>query len=207
MKTIAIISRKGGAGKTTIATHLAAEAAANNKACVLFDLDPQATAEVWATRRENKNMPFVKGAKAPMLASLLKQAQEQKADLIILDTAPHDDSSAAEAASLADFIIIPCRPSSFDLDAISASIRLGKTSDKPCYVLINAAPAQGVETQRAKAALERGGVKVCPVILHQRKSFTSHMPAGQTAAEFEPSGKAAEEIRALYKWIVKHIAL
>jgi chromosome partitioning protein len=44
MKTITIISQKGGAGKTTIAVHLAVAAERRGMKTALFDLDPQASA-------------------------------------------------------------------------------------------------------------------------------------------------------------------
>lgn len=206
MKTIAIISRKGGAGKTTIALHLAVEAEAQGKRIAVFNLDPQASATLWSDHRGTQN-PYIIPAQAPRLVSMLEQAKKQKAELVILDTAPHDDGAASAAANHADFIIIPCRPSSLDLDAIATSIRLASVKAKAAYVLINSAPAQGNETNQAINALKKADVQVCPVVLHQRKSFSSHMQIGLTAREFEAKGKAAEEIRNLYNWIDNKLSI
>ena len=52
MKTVAIISQKGGAGKTTLALHLATSAALKGRNTAIIDLDPQASAANWADRRE-----------------------------------------------------------------------------------------------------------------------------------------------------------
>ena len=49
MKIVALISQKGGAGKTTLAVHLASRAAADGKTTAIIDLDPQATAASWET--------------------------------------------------------------------------------------------------------------------------------------------------------------
>ena len=73
MKTLAIVSRKGGAGKTTISTHLAVAAEALGIVSALFDLDPQASAAIWADHR-GESFPAVMPAQYPRLASLLKQA-------------------------------------------------------------------------------------------------------------------------------------
>jgi Mrp family chromosome partitioning ATPase len=52
MKTVAIISQKGGAGKTTVAIHLAVAAEQHGLRTAVFDLDPQASATSWADRRK-----------------------------------------------------------------------------------------------------------------------------------------------------------
>jgi len=206
MKTIAIISRKGGAGKTTLAIHLATAAEAAGVPTAIFDLDPQASAALWADRREGKP-PAVIPAQAPRLPALLTQARQQDAGLVLLDTAPHDDGIAAEAATHADAILIPCRPSSLDLDAIGASVRLARTTGKPAYVVINAAPAQGTESQEAMQALVAAGVTVSPVIIHQRKAFASFIQEGGSAGEAEPKGKAADEVTKLFLWLYKEVNL
>lgn len=206
MKTLAIISRKGGAGKTTIALHLAVAAEAQEMATAVFDLDPQASAAIWSDHR-GEPAPAVVPAQAPRLPSLLGQARAQEADLAILDTAPHADAIASEAALHADLILIPCRPSSFDLDAIGASIRLARAAERPAFVVINAAPIQGVETAEAIEAITSAGVEVCPVVLHQRKPYASRIHEGRTATEIEPKGKAAMETQALLEWVCEKLNL
>ena len=206
MKTLAIVSRKGGAGKTTIAVHLAVAAEAHGIATAIFDLDPQASAALWSDHR-GEQIPAVVPAQAPRLAALLKQARQNDAGLVILDTAPHADGIASEAATHADAILIPCRPSSLDLDAIGASVRLARAVDKPAYVVINAAPAQGVEAEETRAALLAADVTVAPVTLHQRKAFASRMHEGRTAHDFDPAGKAAGEVEQLLLWICDNVLL
>lgn len=206
MKTLAIVSRKGGAGKTTIAVHLAVAAEAYGIATAIFDLDPQASAALWADHR-GEPIPAVVPAQAPRLPALLAQARQNEADLVLLDTAPHADGIAAEAADQADAILIPCRPSSFDLDAIGASVRLARNAGKPAYVVINAAPVQGVETDEAMTAIRAAGVNVCPIVLHHRKPYASRIHEGRTASEIEPKGKAAQEIDALLRWLCEQVTL
>jgi chromosome partitioning protein len=206
MKTLAIISRKGGAGKTTNALNLAVAAEAHGLPTAVFDLDPQASAALWSDHR-GEHQPAVVPAQAPRLPSLLAQARQQEAALAILDTAPHADGIASEAATHADLILIPCRPSSFDLDAIGASIRLARAAERPAAVIINAAPVQGVETDEAMEAIASAGVEVCPVVLHQRKPYASRIHEGRTASEIEPKGKAAQETQALLEWVCDKLNL
>ncbi|NOT54776.1 MAG: AAA family ATPase [Deltaproteobacteria bacterium] len=206
MKTLAVLSRKGGAGKTTIAVHLAVAAEASGIATAVFDLDPQASAALWSDHR-GEPIPAVVPAQAPRLAALLAQARGNDADLVILDTAPNADGIASEAANHADVILIPCRPNGFDLDAIGASVRLGQAAGKPVYVVINAAPVQGVETAEATAALTAAGLEVCPVVLHYRKAYANRIHEGRTAQETDPHSKAAAEIKALLLWLNEKVNL
>jgi chromosome partitioning protein len=205
-KVVAIISRKGGAGKTTLSTHLAVAAEAHGLATALFDLDPQASAAVWADHR-GEQFPAVVPAQAPRLAALLAQARANEADLVILDTPPEADAIATEAAIQADMVLIPCRPSGLDLDAIGASVRIARNAGKPFFVVTNAAPVQGTEVQEMQAALAAAGVEAAPVILHHRKAFSARMQEGRTAQEIEPKGKAASEIKALLLWVCDKVGM
>lgn len=206
MKTLAIVSRKGGAGKTTIATHLAVAAEAAGIATALFDLDPQASAALWADSR-GESFPAVTPAQHPRLAALLKQAAAQGAGLVILDTPPEADTIAAAAAEHADAILIPCRPSALDLGAIGASVRIARAAGRPAFVVVNAAPIQGTEVGEMRAALGEAGVELAPIVLHQRKAFSARMQEGRTATETEPKGKAAAEVRALLLWVCEKVGM
>lgn len=200
MKTLAIVSRKGGAGKTTLALHLAVAAEAHGITTAVFDLDPQASAALWADHR-GEGFPAVRPAQGPRLGVLLEQARAQDADLVILDTPPEADVIARDAAEHADVILIPCRPSALDLDAIGASVRIARNCGKPFFVVVNAAPVQGVETREMRTALAGAGVELAPVVLHQRKAYAARMQEGRTASEIEPQGKAAAEVRELLLWV------
>jgi chromosome partitioning protein len=206
MKTLAIVSRKGGAGKTTISTHLAVTAEAHGIVTALFDLDPQASAALWADHR-GESYPAVTPAQHPRLAALLKMAEQQGAELVILDTPPEADTIASAAAEHADAILIPCRPSALDLDAIGASVRIARSAGKLGFVVINAAPVQGSEVDEMRQALTVAGVEVSPIVLHHRKAYSARMQEGRTASEIEPKGKAAEETRALFLWICEKVGM
>lgn len=206
MKTLAVVSRKGGAGKTTISTHLAVAAEALGIVTALFDLDPQASAALWADQR-GESFPAVMPAQHPRLAALLRQAETQGAGLVILDTPPEADTIAAAAAEHADAILIPCRPSALDLGAIGASVRIARAAGKSAFVVINAAPIQGTEVDEMRTALSAAGVEIAPIVLHQRKAFSARMQEGRTATETDPKGKAAEETRALLLWLCEKVGM
>src|SRR6516162_6805684 len=109
MKVLAILSQKGGAGKTTLALHLAVEAQRLGLTTAVIDLDPQASAASWGDGRQQES-PVVVSAQASRLNQVLSAAKEADARLAIIDTAPHSESAALAAAREADLILIPCRP-------------------------------------------------------------------------------------------------
>src|SRR5947209_1413992 len=126
MKTIAIISQKGGAGKTTLAVHLATAAAAAGHAVAIIDLDPQATATSWGDDRTNG--PEVISGQAVRLPALMQAARENGASFLVLDTAPNADQTASLAARAADLVLVPCRPARFDLEAVETTLLLTRAA-------------------------------------------------------------------------------
>lgn len=117
MQIIAFLSQKGGSGKTTLSLNLAIAATKARKQVVVIDLDPQQSAARW-TRLRRDPAPVIVSGHAPNLAHLIQQAREGGAGLVILDTAPKSESAALTAAKAADLLLIPCQPSSLDLDAV-----------------------------------------------------------------------------------------
>jgi chromosome partitioning protein len=206
MKTVAIISQKGGAGKTTLAVHLAVAAELSGKSCVIVDLDPQASATSWKDLRSSET-PVVVSAQAARLPHVLKGAADHGAALAIIDTAPQVESSALAAARHADLVLIPCRPAVFDLNAIGVTIELAKLAKANACVVLNAVPSRGDLWEQAAAVVAGYGMEVAPVTIGHRAAFMHALTAGQTAQEYEPDGKAAQEVFELYAWTRKRVKL
>lgn len=206
MKTIAIVSRKGGAGKTTLALHLAVVAQIKGKEVAIIDLDPQASAAGWGDSRTQES-PAVVSAQAARLPKVLQTASDAGADLAIIDTAPHSETAALAAIRGADLILIPCRPAILDLRAISDTIDLVNLAKKTATVVLNAVPSRGSLADEAIEAIGDYGVSVAPYRIGQRAAFIHSLTAGLTASEYEPKGKAAKEIQQLYKWTCKQLKM
>lgn len=204
MQTIAIISQKGGAGKTTVSINLAVAAEAKGLKTAIFDLDPQASAVSWANKRI-KDVPVVVAAKADQLPDLLEQAAAQEADLVIIDSAPNADASSLAAARAADLILIPCRPAAFDLNAIGTTLSLASVAGKPAFVLLNAVPPQGKVGEEARDALVAGDIAVAVPVLHQLVAYSHAVNDGRSAQELDAKSKAAAEVAALLNWVLEHV--
>lgn len=204
MKTIAIISQKGGAGKTTIALHLAVAAELAGKPTAVIDLDPQASASRWGDSRERET-PAIVSAVASRLPKVLEAAREANAKLAIIDTAPHSESAALAAARAADLVVIPCRPAILDLRALSNTVDLVKLAQAKALIVLNTVPPRGSQADEAAAALSVYEMPISPIRLGQRNAFRHSLTAGQTAQEYEPHSKAAHEIQQLYQYLCKQV--
>jgi chromosome partitioning protein len=205
MKTIAVVSQKGGSGKSTIAVHLAVAAHRAGLVATIIDLDSQGTAACWGDDRGDNPPEFVSG-QASRLTILLDTARKEGFDLVVIDTGPAADVTARRAAEAADLVIIPCRPSTFDLRAAKTSIDLTEIVRAKAFVVLNAAPRGRIVEEARDVVVGLGG-RVVPVAICQRAAFVHSVINGRTAMEFEPDGKAAEEIAALWQWAAAELGL
>lgn len=208
MKTLAIVSQKGGVGKTTIAVHVAVAAAKAGYSVAIIDLDPQATAAQWSDWRragEGDNPsdnPVVVAAPHARLVPTIKEAEKMGVDLVILDSPPAADSAAVAAAKVADLVLIPTRASAFDLHAIKTTAELVRVAQKPAAVLLNAVPARAnALIEEVATVIHSLSLNIAPVCLVDRAALRHAVINGQTAGEFEPAGKAADEVEKLYAWV------
>ena len=203
MQTLAIVSQKGGCGKTTLAVHLAAFARQQGLHPALVDIDPQASAFKWNARRgeQDENSPKLDAIQgtADKLAQLKQLGEENGIDLLILDTAPHSNRDAALAAQIADAILIPCRPATFDLDAMVSTLEIVRATGKPSAVVLNAARRGKRKVAEAREALEGIGATVLPTVVHDWVALEDALTDGRAVHEYEPEGKAAEEVALLYR--------
>ncbi len=203
MPTIAIISQKGGAGKTTLALHLAAAGQEAGRVALVVDTDPQATASQWAAWRQDAP-PEVIDSPPPRLAAKVAAAQAQGAELIVIDTPPHADSAARAAVEVADLVLIPCRPSAFDLAAIQTTAKLVQLLRKPAYVVFTAGSPNAPRVYEEAGELVAGyGTPACPLTVPDRAAYRHASAEGRTVMESDPGGKAAEDIRKLYDWMCR----
>ena len=202
MKKIALIAQKGGVGKTTIAVNLAVAAGLKT---ALFDLDQQESAVIWADRRKTET-PHVEFLTERRLPEALKAAEQGKFDLVIIDTPPAAGPQAFTAAQAADLILIPCRPSLVDLDAIRRTAQLVKSAGVPAFVVFNAAPHSATTLlEDARAIVIGAGLTPAPVVLRERSAYRASWPLGKTVVETEPKGKAAKEMSELKDWVLAQL--
>ena len=205
MKTVAILSQKGGTGKTTMALHLAVEAERKGAATVIVDLDPQASATSWSDLRQQET-PAVVSAQATRLHRCSPPWKQPALTHTHRYGAPRRERRACRSPSRRPYLI-PCRPAILDLKAIGTTIDLVRIAKTPAVVVLNAVPPRGSLAREAGEAVEGYGIPLSPVSLGHRSAFVHALTAGATAQEYEPRGKAAQEVTKLYTWICRHVGM
>src|SRR5918997_6116055 len=178
MRTIALINRKGGVGKTTTALHLGAAFQAAGFNPLILDLDPQASAAEWHDARAEP-LPHVESVQPARLAKVVDHAREIGTEILILDTAPHSEAASLEAARVADLVLVPCQPSIMDLRAMSKTVDLLKLVKVPAFALLNSVPSYGAIADEAANTIAADlGLPVCPVRFGDRVAYNRCLISG-----------------------------
>ncbi len=195
-KIICVANRKGGVGKTTLATNLAV--ALNNKGkSILIDADEQQSAFKWANQRNDIECITVH-------SDLLEQLEQldKEYEYILIDVAGRDSTIFREALLVSDTLIVPTQPSLLDLEVLTYMQEKVKTARKTnanlnAYVLINRA---AVRTTELKDAIEFiadfDQFKLLKTVLFERKQFRDAIVESKSVTEMNAS-KAKDELNQL----------
>ena len=204
LKTLALLARKGGAGKTTLAVHLAVAAVQAGRRVLLVDADPQRSAAGW-WRARAADAPELVECEAGKVGEVVAAAKQDRVDLVVVDTRPSVEADTATLARLADVVLIPSRPSILDLRAIGGTVDVVRAVRARGFIVLNACPAgrgeaEATLTAEARGALEAYKLPACPVSLGARAAFSHALVDGRAVTEFDPAGRAAAELGALYQF-------
>jgi chromosome partitioning protein len=205
VQVIVIASRKGGAGKSTIAAHLAVEAHLRGEGPVAaIDADPMGGLTGWYDARKADEPICVEPAalKARGIKATLSGLRDAGVRLVIIDTAPSASTDVRELIAVADLVLIPVIPSPNDFRAIGDTLDLVDEAGKPALFVVSNAATNAKLTNQALTLLSQHGTVAAvgdkPVIIRTRTDFRSSMTDGRTAREIKASSKSAEEIADLW---------
>ena len=205
MQTIVLASQKGGAGKTTLAAHLAVAAEeASVRPTVLIDTDPQGSLAAWWNARQT-DAPALAPCQIADLRPKLAALEKAGYCLVVIDTPPAITDAIRSVVALADLVMIPARPSPHDLRAIGSTVSLVTGAGRPFVFALTQAKANARLTVQAVAALSEHGT-VSGAIIHDRVDFASSMIDGRTVLEVDPKGRSAAEVRDLWTFLHNRLA-
>lgn len=200
MKVLVLASQKGGAGKTTLAAHLAVAAEqAGAGPAVLIDTDPQGSLSAWWNSRE-ADTPALAAATLAELPAKLAALAEAGFELAVIDTPPAITAAISDVVKLADFVLIPTRPSPHDLRAVGSTVDIAQETGRPFAFAVTQAKPTARLTVQAVAALSAHGA-VAPAIVHDRVDYAASMVDGRTVQETDPKSRSAEEVAQLLAFV------
>lgn len=200
MHVIAVLNQKGGAGKTTIATHLARALQLGGAGVLLVDSDPQGSARDWAAVRDEQPVTVV-GIDRPTIERDLRNIVRK--DFVVIDGAPQAADLAVSAIKAASFILIPVQPSPYDIwatadlvDLVKQRIEITDGKLRAAFVVSRAIKGTKISAEITEA-LTGYGLPILAARITQRVSYPSTAALGTTVLDAEPDGEAAREVRAL----------
>ncbi len=208
MNVIVVASRKGGSGKSTLTAHLAAHVAKPSRRTLVIDADPQGSLSLWHSLRGGERPALTKPGRP--LSDTLKAAKKDGFEWVFIDTPPNKSPIVGEAIRAATLVVIPTRPSVFDLAAVTETIEACRAEGKPYAVVMNAAPPRRGESESfmvrdARAGLSGMKVPVWSGQITHRTDLSFAVGAGAGVKEFDPDSAAAAEIAALWSAIDKSV--
>ena len=206
MRVLAFASQKSGAGKTTLAGHIAVQAhRAGMKPVVLVDLDPDASLTDWFALREEDDEPLqVARSTLKDLSTKLQQLRADGVELVVIDTPPTLNQAIDESIIAADLVAIPTRPCAHDLAAAGATVELVQSHGKPFCFVVNGTEPDGEMTADVVMALAQHG-SIASVSIPRSVAMLETMVDGRTVMELPDNPAPASEVARLWDYLAKRL--
>lgn len=193
-KTIAIVSRKGGVGKSTICANLAVLAIDST----ILDCDDQATLADWGDRR-SQLYPKIVSIAAKRATAYLQTSDTQ---WNFIDTPGTLNAEVIEVMKASDFVLVVLRYGQFELDSVSTTLSAIQVTDKPAAIVLNHLHPNAKIQELIKDLESAGfGVPIAPVVVRFRSDFQNAAVQGMGVTELSKSSKASQEIIQLWEWL------
>ncbi len=205
-KVITVAQQKGGAGKTTVAAHLAVAYTAMGKSVAAVDIDPQQSLSMWYKLRSER----LGDAGAGLLVNQIKgwrlktevDKLASETDVIIVDSPPHAETEARIAVRAASIVVVPVQPSPMDVWATQPTLELAAAENIPTLLVLNRVPPRANLTEEMVAQIKQNGAQIAKGQIGNRVAFASALSEGRAIGEVQPSGKGAREMNLLAKEIL-----
>lgn len=227
---ITVAQQKGGAGKTSIAAHLAIAWAGYGtdqfghsfrqpedgtkklptRHITLLDLDPQESLTQWFRVRQDRfpeedHLKVIPASGWRASGEIAKAKRES--DIVIIDTPPHAENSATrQAIRMADLIVVPTQLSPMDIWACQTTLDLIERERKNSIIVLNRVPPRARIANELMEKLKADHLPLAKAHVGNRTAFAASMMEGQGVTESAPSSLAAAEIRLLAGEVLRKAA-
>jgi chromosome partitioning protein len=205
MRTIAFVTQKGGAGKSTLASSIAVAARQAGEKVFVVDMDPLQSLVKWSQNRNATDVP-VEFVPPEKLSKALNALEKKGVTLAVIDAPGHESENSLAAIRAADLCIIPARPNVFDLWASEKTRAYIKEKGKDYVFLLNQCPPaqQNARVEQGAKALHAMGGLLSPLV-SARVDYQEAARQGLGVHELNPDGVAAQEIKELWNSIKRRI--
>lgn len=207
MHVVLIAAQKGGSGKSTLAAHFGALADREKSPALLIDADPQGSLAFWYERRAGET-PLLAKVDSREVEGTLADAERAGVEWVIIDSPPHNAPLVGSLMSRATLTIVPVRPGPFDLAAVGATLDMARALKAPLALVLNHCPpptrdAEPAIVAEARTLLGEMGAPVLPGQISQRAALSHALITGQAVTEYDPHGRASQEILAAWSAVVE----
>jgi chromosome partitioning protein len=210
MPVLAILNQKGGVGKTTLATSIAAALSQLGKRVLLIDADQQGSALDWRAARGEAEAAFtVVGIPKDTIHREIGGLSKDY-DWVVIDGPPRVSTVAKSAIAASDIVVIPVQPSPYDVWAakeivdLITEVRVLK-EDLIAVFAVNRKIVGTAIGRDVAQALAEYPIAVLSSAVCQRVGFAESAGSGKTVLETDPKGAAAEEVRGLVSEILEQL--
>lgn len=206
MRTIGLVARKGGVGKSTLSIHLAQKAMEAGEVVVLIDMDPQGSSFAWhqkRSEREELSSVSVIRVKPDKLSATLQQLEKRGASMVFIDTRPDLEKGTQAVCELSDLVVIPTGPAVIDLEAVQHSAKIAKDKGTPWRLVFNKAQAHLNNYKAARERFSKLNTRIAPDPVGKRVIYSDSVGMGNVAWEGKTKAnkKAREEMESLWSWL------
>jgi uncharacterized protein involved in outer membrane biogenesis/cellulose biosynthesis protein BcsQ len=202
MRVLAFASQKAGAGKTTLAGHIAVQAQQSGSVAVI-DVDPEAHLADWCAKRADQPLRHIHATQAELLQKI-ELLRGEGVELAVIDTPPALSQSIDSVLQAADLVAIPTRPYGHDLNAANATAELARQAGKPFVFIVNGAQADTELPADLVMSLAQFG-PVASTQVPRSLAFVDAMIEGRTVSGTGAEEAAAGTIAQLWKYLAKKL--
>ena len=204
---ITIAQQKGGAGKTTLAAHLAIAWAGQGRNVALVDIDPQGSLAAWHALRTERLGDGKTGLAFAAITGWRTAAEVERRtrdhDIVVIDSPPHAETEAKLAIRAAHLVVMPVQPSPMDVWATQPTLDLARQERVKVLLVLNRVPSRANLTAAMLARLADLGADVADSRIGNRVALATALAEGRGITEAAPSSRAAEEVVAAAEEIMR----